>query len=135
METAIFVKHQGNLSFTVGNGRAEVGTEWGAVEGRWMATELFLSGLGSCMLATLVDYAQSQGIDVDGARVDVAAESVPRPVRFGTVRVTYTLPAGLTQPQVDALVRAGNRCKVHQTIENHPEFTVQVNLMRDVTGA
>lgn len=134
METSVFVRHEGNLSFTVSNGRAEAGTEWGAVEGRWMATELFLSGLGACMLATLVDYARNQGIDVDGARVDVTAESATRPVRFGAVRVTYTLPSGLTQTQVDALVRAGNRCKVHQTIENHPEFTVRVNLMQESAG-
>lgn len=128
METSVYVQHEENLNFTVGNGRAEATTEWGPVDGAWMATELFLGGLAACMLATLVDYARTHDITVDGARVEVTADSVPRPVRFGTVRVTYTLPRGLTQTQVDALVRAGNRCKVHQTLENHPEFVVRADV-------
>ncbi|GEL17179.1 OsmC family protein [Pseudonocardia asaccharolytica] len=40
------------------------------------------------------------------------------------IHVTYELPGTLTETQVQALVRAGNRCKVHNTIENHPEFIV-----------
>ncbi|GGS29577.1 OsmC family protein [Actinokineospora fastidiosa] len=118
------VRHSGALSFEVDNGRTSLTTEWGPEEGSWLATELFLAGLGACMLATMVDYAQTNGIDVSGADVRVTAQSATRPVRMGALTITYRLPNTLTQSQVDALVRAGNRCKVHNTIEHHPEIVV-----------
>ncbi|WP_169747836.1 OsmC family protein [Pseudonocardia acaciae] len=117
-------RHTGALSFEVSNGRATLGTEWNPADGSWLATELFLAGVGACMLATLVDYAQHNNIDVTGAGVTVSAESATRPVRMSEINVTYELPEGLSQAHVDALVRAGDRCKVHNTIAAHPTFSV-----------
>jgi uncharacterized OsmC-like protein len=125
METTVHVRHDGGTSLTVGNGRTEVTTDWGPEEGTWMATELFLGGLASCMLATLVHFGMTNGIAVEGTTVEVSAGTVPKPVRFGTINVTYTFPPGLTQKEIDTLVRAGNRCKVHHTIAEHPEFAVK----------
>ncbi|WTX00902.1 OsmC family protein (plasmid) [Streptomycetaceae bacterium NBC_01309] len=125
MDYAISVRHEGELNFTADNGRSSTSITWGPEDGAWMATELFLAGLGSCMLATMADYAHSNGIDLTGASVRVAAESAVRPVRMATIDVVYTLPEGLTEQQKDALIRAGNRCKVHNTIEHHPTFAVR----------
>lgn len=120
----ITAAHTGGLTFSTSNGRDTVRTEWNPAAGAWLATELFLSGLGACMLATLVDHGQRHGIDVEGATVRVAAESATRPLRMSRLHVSYGLPAGLTREQVASLVRAGNRCKVHHTIEGSPELVV-----------
>ncbi|WP_020578117.1 hypothetical protein [Actinopolymorpha alba] len=42
------------------------------------------------------------------------------------IEVVYHLPKGLTQQQIGALVRAGDRCKVHHTIEKVPTISVSV---------
>jgi uncharacterized OsmC-like protein len=130
----IQVRHTGALSFQVDNGRATVSTDWGPADGSWLATELFLAGLGACMLATLVDYAQQNGMDVTGAGVSVSAESATRPMRMSRLHVTYELPDHLTDAQRNALVRAGNRCKVHNTIEHHPEMVVNAASAPCATG-
>ncbi|WP_033294827.1 OsmC family protein [Amycolatopsis jejuensis] len=122
----VTIRHQEDLSFAADNGRAQFSIEWNAVDRSWQATELFLAGLGSCMLATMMDYAQKNNIDATGASVEVSGETATRPIRLGTLNITYVLPGTLTPNQIDALVRAGSRCKVHNTIENHPEFAVSV---------
>lgn len=124
MDYTVTVRHSGTMDLTASNGRSEVDLAWGPEPGRWMATELFLAGVGACMLATMADYARSNGLPVEGASVRVGADSAVRPVRMSTIHVTYTLPASLSEEQVRTLVRAGNRCKVHNTVENHPEFRV-----------
>ncbi|MCQ0025503.1 OsmC family protein [Streptomyces somaliensis DSM 40738] len=124
MDYTVTVRHSGTMDLTASNGRSEVDLAWGPEPGRWMATELFLAGLGACMLATMADYAQSNGLPVEGASVRVGADSAARPARMSAIHVTYTLPASLNEQQVQALIRAGNRCKVHNTLENHPEFRV-----------
>ncbi|WP_020501389.1 OsmC family protein [Sciscionella marina] len=120
----VTVRHTRDLSFTIDNGRTEARVEWDAVDSTWQATELFLTGLGACMLATMMDYAQSNNIDATGAHVELSGDTATRPMRLSTLHITYVLPDTLSQNQIEALVRAGNRCKVHNTIENHPEFTV-----------
>ncbi|HEY6738678.1 MAG TPA: OsmC family protein [Actinopolymorphaceae bacterium] len=122
---AVNVTHTGGLSFEVSNGRTTLATDWDPQDQSWLATELFLASLGACMLATLVDYAQTHDLDVRGATVEVTADTEVRPMRMGRIFVTYRLPDTLTPQQVEALVRAGDRCKVHNTITHHPEFVVQ----------
>lgn len=130
----VTARHTGDLTFTTSNGRTTVRTEWNPADGAWLATELFLSGLGACMLATLVDHGQRHGIDVEGATVRVAAESATRPLRMSRLHVTYGLPAGLSDAEVASLVRAGNRCKVHHTIEGRPEMIVTTRELGSISG-
>lgn len=121
---SVTVEHTTGLSFTVGNGRSTLSTEWQPDDGSWLATELFLAGIGACMLATLTSYAQTNGIDVTGAGVEVSADSAAKPSRMSRIIVTYRLPGHLSDSQLQALLRAGDRCKVHNTLHTHPEFVV-----------
>ncbi|MFH8370578.1 OsmC family protein [Streptomyces sp. NPDC018031] len=124
MDHTVTVRCDGRTDLTATNGRAEAGISWGPEPGRWMATELFLTGLGACMLATLADYATTHHIPIEGASVRVEAGSATRPSRMNALRITYSLPAGLSESQVAALVRAGDRCKVHNTLHHRPDITV-----------
>lgn len=118
------IQHATGLGFEVSNERTQLRTEWNPTDGAWLATELLLASLGACMLATMMDYAQNNGLDITGSSVEVTADTETRPVRMGRIHITYLLPDGLTEAQVGALVRAGDRCKVHNTIAHHPEFVV-----------
>jgi uncharacterized OsmC-like protein len=122
----ISVRDLGAYSYEISNGRHVVQTAWHPEEGKFLATELFLAGLGACMLATMMYSASVMGMKLDGAAVRVEADSETKPDRMTNIRVVYTIPPGLSETQKASLIRAGNRCKVHNTIENHPVFAVSI---------
>jgi uncharacterized OsmC-like protein len=123
---SISARDLGGFSYEISNGHTTVRTAWNPGPGNFLATELFLAGLGACMLATLMYAGQVMGLNLAGATVRVDADSATKPDRMTNIRVVYRLPAGLTDAQKQSLVRAGNRCKVHETIEDHPQFLVSV---------
>lgn len=107
---------------TVDNGSAELTIGHTS----YQPTELLLAGLGSCMLATVIDYAQRNNIDADDVSVAVSGQMASRPRRIAHINATFHLPAGLSQAQAEALMRAGHRCTIHTTLENRPEITIDV---------
>lgn len=122
----VSVKDLGGYSYEISNGRGTVRTTWHPQEGSFLATELFLAGLGTCMLATMMYSASVMGLDLSGASVRVEADSATKPDRMVNIRVIYIVAPGLSAEKKASLVRAGNRCKVHNTIEEHPAFNVSV---------
>ncbi|TWP38883.1 OsmC family protein [Leekyejoonella antrihumi] len=87
-------------------------------------TELLLAALGSCMLGTVLDYAERNNIPANGLSVRVSGEMANRPRRMSRVNAILQTPTGLPEMQVDALVRASRRCTIHSTLEHAPELTV-----------
>lgn len=122
--TTVEITFARSIGLRVTNGRASLTTHGDPEENSWMPTELFLSGLGSCMLATLAYFAQVRGIDVDGAVVRISGETTKAPTRFGRIRVAYDLPHRLTAEESKALIRAASRCKVHNTLAHPPVIEV-----------
>ena len=122
--TTVQITFLGGAAVEVTNGRAQVKVHGNPEGESWMPTELFLAGLGSCMLATLAYAAQVRGVNVTGASVCVTGETVKNPTRFGSIRVTYELPDSLTANDSSALIRAAGRCKVHNTLAQAPHVEV-----------
>lgn len=119
----VTARHTTGLEFAVDNGTVEIT----AGPAGHQPTELLLAGLGSCMLSTLVDYAQRNKIDADEITVTVSGEMESRPRRIARIKAVFHLPTGLSQTHADALVRAAHRCTVHTTLSNPPEMTVTVD--------
>jgi len=122
----VAVREIGNNRLEISNGLATAQTAFGPEPNRFLATELFLASLGSCMLATMMYQAAANGTNLSGASVRVLADSEKNPDRMTNIRVIYRLPSGLGEAKTASLVRAGNRCKVHATIEHHPDFKISV---------
>lgn len=74
------------------------------------------------------DYAERNQIPTDGVAVEVTGEMESRPRRVARIHTAITLPDGLPQTHVDALLRAGQRCPVHSTLDESPEITVALAL-------
>ncbi len=123
---SVTAKDLGDYSYEISNGKASIRTAWHPEEGKFLATELFLAGLGSCMLATMMYTARAMGLDLSGASVQVDADSEAKPDRMTNIRIVYRLPSGLSETKKGSLIRAGDRCKVHHTIESHPELHVSI---------
>lgn len=119
----ITARQTGPLTFVADNGAAEVSV--GA--GKYQPTELFLASLGTCMLSTMLEYAQRNGIPLKDISVDMSGQMANGPRRISQVNVVYHLPAELSQVHTDALVRAGNHCTIHQSLAHPPELAVSVD--------
>jgi len=119
----ITTRQTGPLTFATDNGAVvvKVGGD------NFQPVELFLASLGSCMLSTMLEYAERNHIHLADASVDLSGQMANKPRRIGQVNVVYHLPVELSQVHIDALVRAGNHCTIHQSLERPPELVVRVD--------
>jgi putative redox protein len=89
--------------------------------------ELLAASLASCTAITMEMYAKRKGWNVDGLAVDVDYTPAERgcPTRFELV---MTMPAHLSDEQIDKLRVIANRCPVHRTLEGEVSFDERVEL-------
>jgi putative redox protein len=89
--------------------------------------ELLAASLASCTAITMEMYAKRKGWNVDGLAVDVEYTPAERgcPTRFDMV---LTLPAHLSDEQIDKLRVIAARCPVHRTLEGEVAFDERVEL-------
>jgi putative redox protein len=89
--------------------------------------ELLLGALGACTAGTLLSFAESQEVAIDGISVELVAETSKSPERVSGITMRVTLPEGLS-PKADAqLRRLVDRCKIHNTLRLPPEVSVEVD--------
>ena len=89
--------------------------------------ELLAASLASCTAITMEMYARRKGWNVHGLAVDVEYTPAERgcPTRFELV---MTMPAHLSDEQIDKLRVIANRCPVHRTLEGEVAFDERVEL-------
>src|SRR3954469_17158475 len=89
--------------------------------------ELLAASLASCTAITMEMYARRKGWNMDGLAVDVEYTPAERgcPTRFELV---MTMPAHLSDEQIDKLRVIANRCPVHRTLEGEVAFDERVEL-------
>jgi putative redox protein len=89
--------------------------------------ELLAASLASCTAITMEMYAKRKGWNVHGLAVDVEYTPAERgcPTRFELV---MTMPAHLSDEQIDKLRVIANRCPVHRTLEGEVMFEESVEL-------
>lgn len=110
-----------NFTVQSGENTVEVGI------GTFMPTELLLGALGSCILSVVSDYAQRNNIELAAPlTVQVDGDMANKPRRMGSIVVRLGLPAGLTETQRQALLRASRHCTIHATLASEPEVTVEL---------
>jgi putative redox protein len=90
--------------------------------------ELLAASLASCTAITMEMYARRKGWNVHGLAVDVEYTPAERgcPTRFELV---MTMPAHLSDEQIDKLRVIANRCPVHRTLEGEVMFDEKVELV------
>lgn len=89
--------------------------------------ELLAASLASCVAITIEMYARRKGWNVAGLRVDCEYAPAERghPTQF---RLVTTMPAHLSDEQIDRLAVIGAKCPVHRTLEGEVSFDEQVEL-------
>ena len=89
--------------------------------------ELLAASLASCTAITMEMYARRKGWNVHGLAVDVEYTPAERgcPTRFELV---MTMPAHLSDEQIERLQVIAAKCPVHRTLEGEVTFDERVEL-------
>lgn len=84
--------------------------------GAFRSVELLLAGLGTCMIGTMLTFAEKQGIPVEDVRVELKPLVTFDPERVSKIRMTMELGGDLSEDQLESLREAAESCKVHNTL-------------------
>jgi putative redox protein len=93
-------------------------------------TDLVGAALGSCVVTTMVLFAERHGIALKGAHFKVEKIMGAEPRRISELVLKVHLPAALSEIDRQKLERAGMTCPVHKSL--HPDTHVQAEFVYDV---
>ena len=88
--------------------------------------EFLLASLGSCAAYYAVEYLRTRNLAQTGVEVAVTAETLLKPARLGNFRIRVLSPVPLTPDHREGLVRAVERCLVHNTLLSPPEIKIEL---------
>ena len=84
-------------------------------------TDLLGAALGACMNTLMGIYAERQGVDLKGMRIEVGKEmSADAPRRIKRLSVEIWMPVSESSGHAEALKRAALACPVHHSL--HPDI-------------
>ena len=90
--------------------------------GGFSPVDALVASLGACALTTMGFYAQSHGLDISGASVEMSASmTTSSPRRVERVELIFTMPdRDYSDKDKKSLERAVNSCPVHNSL--HPDI-------------
>ena len=90
------------------------------------SVELLLAALGSCMLGTMLVFAENVGVSLDGVRIELTPTLVDGPERVGRIDMRLLIEGDVEPRRLASLRRVAEHCKVHSTLEHLPELRLTV---------
>ena len=125
------VKYKGDSLFEATSGKQTIQIDLPAPMGgkdRGMTpTELFAASLASCVTVLVVAYCRDMKIDPTGLSVDVTYDKLDNPSRLGHFKAAIHIPAGGWEPRKEGVLRAAERCPVHETIRHFEGVEITVS--------
>jgi putative redox protein len=94
---------------------------------RFSPTDLIATGLGACMITTMGIKAESIGLKLDGAKVEVTKIMKSEPRRIGKIITHISMPSGLQLDDTtkEILERVARTCPVERSL--HPEVELEIS--------
>ena len=127
---AAIVKYKGDSLFEATSGKQKIQIDLPAPMGgkdRGMTpTELFAVSLAACINALVVNYCRDMKIKHDGIVVTLEYDKLDQPARLGNFKAHIKMPAKDWETRKDGILRAAERCPVHETIHYHKGLTIEV---------
>lgn len=90
------------------------------------SVELLLAALGSCMLGTMLAFAENVGVPVEGVRLELAPTVAEGPERVSRIDMKLRIEGDVEPRRLASLRRVAEHCKVHATLEHLPVLTLTV---------
>lgn len=123
--------YKGDTEFTVTAGNHTVGIDLpagvGGKDRNITPTDMFACSLAACIGALVMMYCRDMKVDAEGLSIKLDYEKLDKPSRLGKFRATIKLPKGGWEARKEGILRAAQRCPVHETILNHEgiQFAVE----------
>lgn len=95
-------------------------------DGGLRSVELLLAALGSCMLGTMLVFAENVGVPVEGVRLELTPTLADGPERVSRIEMRLRITGEIEPRRLASLRRVAEHCKVHSTLEHGPELTLSV---------
>ena len=89
--------------------------------------ELFIASLGSCIGVFVSAYLKNTGVSAEGLSIDVDSEYADSPRRIGKISVGIKVP-NIEQlgKRKQALLKVAQNCTIHNTLENKPQISINM---------
>jgi putative redox protein len=95
-------------------------------------TELFVSGLASCVAFYAERFLRRHDLPVAGLHLTARAQmSEDRPARVASVNLQVHVPDVLPANRRDALHAVIEHCTVHNSLRQPPEVTIELEVARE----
>lgn len=88
------------------------------------SVELLLTALGTCMLGTMLAFAENVGIPVEGVRLELTPTFAEGPERVSRIDMRLRVDGEIEPKRLASLERVARHCKVHSTLDRRPELTL-----------
>jgi putative redox protein len=88
--------------------------------------ELFLASIATCAGYYAIQYLKARNLPQDGLSVRVSAEKAMQPARLGAIRIEMEAPGADDERQHAGLVRAIEKCLIHNTLLHTPTIEIAV---------
>jgi putative redox protein len=98
----------------------------GRADGTFRSVELLLAALGSCMLGTMLVFADNVGVSLEGVSLELTPTLAAGPERVARIDMTMRIDGDVEPKRLASLRRVAEHCKVHSTLERVPEMTLVV---------
>jgi putative redox protein len=89
-------------------------------------TELFVTGLASCIAFYAERFLRRHQLPVEGLRVECTFEMGERPARVDSVGLHVSVPAELPPSEEAALKAVIDNCTVHNSLRHPPSVRMSV---------
>lgn len=96
------------------------------------SVDLFLAGLGSCMVGTMLDAAEASGISAGNVRVELRPIISFQPERVSKIKMKMYVDGDVSEAQVEELKLAAESCKVHNSL--HAGVITELDLTSQSSG-
>jgi putative redox protein len=88
--------------------------------------ELFLASIGTCAGFYAIQYLKARNLPQEGLNIRVWAEKAMQPARIGSIRIDVEAPGAEDEKHHAGLVRAVEKCLIHNTLLHTPEIAITV---------
>lgn len=116
MNVIVETTKTGALEITAGSTTIMVDRSGDPNVASFHSVDLFLAGLGSCMVGTMLDAADASGISVGNVRVELRPIISFQPERVSKIKMRMFVDGEVSEEQVEELKLAAESCKVHNSL-------------------
>jgi len=116
MNVTVETTKTGTLEITAGAATITVDRSGDTNVVSFHSVDLFLAGLGSCMVGTMLDAAEASGISAGNVRVELRPIISFGPERVSKIKMKMFVDGEVSPAQVEELKLAAESCKVHNSL-------------------